>query len=276
MHPNPNPNPAQAPTQAQVLNTTVHTHAHTHMHTPTHTAGVKRRFEQTVSPKGLETTATGSGVGLGPGPKGALTLTAPPPTHPTTTSTKTSGKWRDPPKFSDPVLIKLHKDLAVLSTKLEKAKHHKELLDGTMNNCERGPVGLRDPTVPQVMDANKTKFRSAWNQLVLDYEELKQKTISDHYSSLITQYEEEISELETEIRKATKSGKVTQGDVEALGNLKEFVKDMSELCLKTVEEGGKIKGREFKMAGSKTRGESVFPSHTQGSREVRTNLELEC
>ena len=69
---------------------------------------------------------------------------------------------------------------------------------------------MRDPTVPQVMDADRTKFCSAWNQLVLDYVELKQKTIADHYGSLITQYEEEISELESEIRKATKSGQVNR------------------------------------------------------------------
>ena len=147
---------AQAPTQAQAPNNTAHTHAHTHMNTLPHTAGVKRTYAQTVSPNGRETSAMRSGVGLGPGPVGALTLTAQPPTHPTTTSKKTSGKWRDPPKFSDPALTKLHKDLAVLSTKLEKAKYHKELLDDTMNNCERGPVGLRDPTVPQVILIQKS------------------------------------------------------------------------------------------------------------------------
>jgi hypothetical protein len=66
---------AQAPKQAQAPTDIAYTQTHTNANTLPHTAGVKRTYAQTVSPKGQETPVTGSGVGLGPGPVGALTLT---------------------------------------------------------------------------------------------------------------------------------------------------------------------------------------------------------
>ena len=48
------------------------------------------------------------------------------------------------------------------------------LVQVTINRCQRGPVGLRDSTTPQLKDMEKSEFVEKWNKTMMEYEEVKQ------------------------------------------------------------------------------------------------------
>lgn len=81
-----------------------------------------------------------------------------------------------------------------------------------MDNCQRGPVGLRDNTKPQVMGMELTNFVEERNKLVLEFEGRKQYLIALHYKTLETHYKDEMDfaniSIAAHARRNAEAGKV--------------------------------------------------------------------